>query len=308
MGLRFRKSVKLGGLRINFSKSGIGYSYGVKGLRYTKTAKGKERITASIPGTGISYVAESNGNRNTKSKTSPKTVGNASAAETKNVQYQMPLVLNLIIGIISIGGCIGYYLTHGHSIGLSILSGILVGGALYVVLYGIFGAVLMVLGIGKTTDSDVASEDLEREDAEPILLTQEKQEDFNLAGSYYCKTAISKVAIPNPDWRKTCKALVNAGKDSQKIYRFCRTTKAAELVEEPSNSHDPNAVMVTVEGEKVGYISADEALHVKEIMRQHCLKSVTAVITGGEYKTITPDAEMIKNQSGPFVTVKICYR
>ena len=39
MGLRYRKSVKLGGLRINFSKSGVGYSYGVKGLRYTKTAK-----------------------------------------------------------------------------------------------------------------------------------------------------------------------------------------------------------------------------------------------------------------------------
>lgn len=34
MGLRYRKSVKLGGLRINFSKSGVGYSYGVKGLRY----------------------------------------------------------------------------------------------------------------------------------------------------------------------------------------------------------------------------------------------------------------------------------
>lgn len=59
MGLRFRKSIKLGGLRINFSKSGIGYSYGVKGLRYTKTANGKDRITASIPGTGISYVEES---------------------------------------------------------------------------------------------------------------------------------------------------------------------------------------------------------------------------------------------------------
>ena len=54
MGLRFRKSIKLGGLRINFSKSGIGYRYGVKGLRYTKTANGKDRITASIPGTGIS--------------------------------------------------------------------------------------------------------------------------------------------------------------------------------------------------------------------------------------------------------------
>lgn len=38
MGFRFRKSVNLGGgFRINFSKSGVGYSFGGKGFRYTKT-------------------------------------------------------------------------------------------------------------------------------------------------------------------------------------------------------------------------------------------------------------------------------
>ena len=59
MGLRFRKSINLGGgFRINLSKSGIGYSWGVKGYRITKTAKGGTRQTASIPGTGISYVTE----------------------------------------------------------------------------------------------------------------------------------------------------------------------------------------------------------------------------------------------------------
>ena len=36
MGFRYRKSVKLGGLRINFSKSGVGYSYGIKGLRQNR--------------------------------------------------------------------------------------------------------------------------------------------------------------------------------------------------------------------------------------------------------------------------------
>ena len=79
-------------------------------------------------------------------------------------------------------------------------------------------------------------------------------------------------------------------------------------MEEPDNAHDPNAVMVTVEGEKVGYISADEVPHIKEILHQHDLKEVAATITGGEYKTITPDAEMIKNQNGPFVTVNIRYQ
>ena len=59
MGLRFRKSIKLGGARINFSKSGIGYSFGTKGARVTKKAGGGTRTTLSIPGTGISYVEDS---------------------------------------------------------------------------------------------------------------------------------------------------------------------------------------------------------------------------------------------------------
>lgn len=56
MGLRFRKSVKMGPLRINFSKSGVGYSVGTKGYRVTKRADGKTQTTASIPGTGIAYT------------------------------------------------------------------------------------------------------------------------------------------------------------------------------------------------------------------------------------------------------------
>lgn len=58
MGLRYRKSVKLGPFRINFSKSGVGWSVGNKWARYTKKANGGIRVTRTIPGTGISYVEE----------------------------------------------------------------------------------------------------------------------------------------------------------------------------------------------------------------------------------------------------------
>ena len=56
MGLRFRKSINIGPLRINLSKSGIGISLGVKGFRVSRSAKGKMTATASLPGTGLSYV------------------------------------------------------------------------------------------------------------------------------------------------------------------------------------------------------------------------------------------------------------
>ncbi len=59
MGFRYRKSINLGGgFKVNVSKTGIGYSWGTKGFRITKTAKGNIRKTYSIPKTGISFVSE----------------------------------------------------------------------------------------------------------------------------------------------------------------------------------------------------------------------------------------------------------
>ena len=61
MGWRFHKSINLGlGFRVNISKSGIGYSWGGPGYRKTWKANGGTRTTYSIPGTGISYVEDSN--------------------------------------------------------------------------------------------------------------------------------------------------------------------------------------------------------------------------------------------------------
>lgn len=54
MAFSFRKSLRLGKHgRVNVSKSGIGFSWGVPGLRFTRTAKGQDRVTLSILGTGL---------------------------------------------------------------------------------------------------------------------------------------------------------------------------------------------------------------------------------------------------------------
>jgi tetratricopeptide (TPR) repeat protein len=60
VGFRIRKSINIApGVRLNVSKSGIGYSVGVKGYRVTKQVDGRVRRTASLPGTGLSYVTTS---------------------------------------------------------------------------------------------------------------------------------------------------------------------------------------------------------------------------------------------------------
>lgn len=100
MGFRFRKSINVGPFRVNLSKSGIGYSVGGKGARYTKTANGKTRTTLNIPGTGLSYVEEKSNKQLTKQKgNGDMTYTTAiSAAQTANKKYSLmedPQILDI---------------------------------------------------------------------------------------------------------------------------------------------------------------------------------------------------------------------
>lgn len=58
MGWRYRRSVKvLPGVKLNFSKSGVSTTLGVKGARYTIGKNGKRTITAGTPFKGL-YLQE----------------------------------------------------------------------------------------------------------------------------------------------------------------------------------------------------------------------------------------------------------
>ena len=73
MGLRFGKSIRIGKyIRLNISRSGIGFSAGVKGLRIGTGPRGT-RFTASLPGTGLSYVKQlSSGKASTRATDVPR--------------------------------------------------------------------------------------------------------------------------------------------------------------------------------------------------------------------------------------------
>ena len=108
VGFRFRKSINLGGgFRVNLSKSGIGYSWGTKGARFTKTASGKSRTTLNIPGTGLSYSTESS---QTKAQNKPSTTNSvptsvhttSSNRERSNSMKWVDFLLCFFLGILGI--------------------------------------------------------------------------------------------------------------------------------------------------------------------------------------------------------------
>ena len=111
MGFRFRKSKNFGPFRINFSKSGVGYSFGVKGYRVTKTANGRIRQTASIPGTGISYVTETKRSENAGSRQQQIVLSEKQKRNFRTNSIIIRSFLFLIVIIVSVVAWSIYYET-----------------------------------------------------------------------------------------------------------------------------------------------------------------------------------------------------
>ncbi|MBQ9899090.1 MAG: DUF4236 domain-containing protein [Ruminococcus sp.] len=68
MGLNFRKSFKIGNL-FRFNKTKKGGSVSVGGKKFRLTLNNKKKLTASLPGTGISYDTNLDGKKKTGKKT-----------------------------------------------------------------------------------------------------------------------------------------------------------------------------------------------------------------------------------------------
>lgn len=89
--MRFRKSVKLGGLKLNLSKSGIGISTGIKGVRIGISSTKGLYSSYGIPGTGLYNV------KYYKKKTKQKHQNNNQYMQINN-QTNTPLELISNIG------------------------------------------------------------------------------------------------------------------------------------------------------------------------------------------------------------------
>lgn len=69
MGLRFRKSIKLGkNFKLNLGTKSASISAGVKGAHYTVSTSGRRTATVGIPGTGLSYSKTFGGSKKKSDK------------------------------------------------------------------------------------------------------------------------------------------------------------------------------------------------------------------------------------------------
>lgn len=94
---------------------------------------------------------------------------------------------------------------------------------------------------------------------------------------------------------------------NRKLYKYKYLECPAEIVREPGNPYDKNALAVIVDGESVGYIRRDDNLEVADLLKKHVVESIMVTINGGAYKYIDEDGEVAKVNDDFRVNVSIHY-
>ena len=108
---------------------------------------------------------------------------------------------------------------------------------------------------------------------------------FRITGTqYYEKDFIEKLGERDPDYDCSAAELKETYYDGDKIYEYDFSGLKAELVPEPENEHDKNAVKVIVNGVLVGYIKKGSCTRVKNLMASPGFVGIEVSISGGKYK------------------------
>ena len=101
--------------------------------------------------------------------------------------------------------------------------------------------------------------------------------------------AIRSMGIENDDYTLTKRELIELDMTDVSIYQYEFYPQKVELVPEPDNPHDPNAIKVVTDGIHIGYIRAKDCEEVKGLLDSGDVVNIKADIDGGPYRCITED-------------------
>lgn len=111
-------------------------------------------------------------------------------------------------------------------------------------------------------------------------------ERHKVAGTTYHLDAIMELAEDNPDYDMTQREIIDAGMEEERIYQYTFPDSPVELVDDPDNEQDPNAIKVLVAGQHIGYIKRGSTGRIHNLQRAGRVLGVTAEIYGGRYKIV----------------------
>lgn len=119
-----------------------------------------------------------------------------------------------------------------------------------------------------------------------------KTEHHNIAGTSFRQKEIKSLGFENDDYSLSKKEIIEYGLEDENIYQLSFSPTSIQLIEEPENEHDSNAVKVIADGVHVGYIKKGSCVHIKKLINENKINKITADIHGGKYKRVSSEYDM----------------
>ena len=110
---------------------------------------------------------------------------------------------------------------------------------------------------------------------------------YHAVGMNYRLDDLLSLGVKNEDYHKSGKYLAESGLIEQNIYEYDFYPVKADLVPEPDNPHDPNAIKVVVDGVHVAYIKAGSCAHLLKVIQENRIEKIDCKIRGGKYKYVS---------------------
>lgn len=101
-----------------------------------------------------------------------------------------------------------------------------------------------------------------------------KTERIKITGTAHYIDGIKSLMSENDDYSMTSKELKDNYSAGDWIFEYDSDARHVELIPEPENEYDSNAVRCEIEGVKVGYVKKGSCSHVKNVMKSPHFKGI----------------------------------
>ena len=117
----------------------------------------------------------------------------------------------------------------------------------------------------------------------------EKTKTYKVAGVTYYIDNIMSLSSENPDYLLSKRELIDRDLTEERIWKYEFYPEHVELVPEPDNPEDANAIKVIVDEEHVGYIKRGSCTHVHTLLNTGNITRIVCTIGGGPYKYVSEE-------------------
>lgn len=114
-----------------------------------------------------------------------------------------------------------------------------------------------------------------------------KIKKYKVAGVTHYEDNILNLATENSCYDMSKRELIDAFMTEERVWKYEFYPSKVELIPEPDNPVDPNAIKVIVDDEHVGYIKSGSCAHLLKVINSDGIVNIDCTIGGGPYKYVS---------------------